>query len=114
MVNEKKVRNIFLITLSHDGEVKQQTTLKFFLNPVVKYMPLGLLSLAANLRDHDISILDASSKGLLTDEIIEEIEKIKPDILGISAVTNRAWQMTEILKKTSSPIKVVEAARTRR
>ena len=111
-MNVKKVRKILLITLSHDGEVKQQTTLKFFLNPVVKYMPLGLLSLAANLRDHDISILDASSKGLLTDEIIEEIEKIKPDILGISAVTNRAWQMTEILKKTSSPIKVVGGPHT--
>jgi len=49
---------------------------------------------------------------LLTEEVIAEIERIKPDILGISAVTHRAWQMSEILNKASSPIKVVGGPHT--
>jgi len=102
-----KSKKILLVVPSHDGEVRDRVTHKFFLNPVVKYMPLGVLSIAAGLRHHDISILDASSKGFGLNETIDEIEKNQPEILGLSAVTYRAWAMTEILKRTSCPIKVV-------
>jgi len=52
-------------------------------------------------------VLDASSKGLSLEETIREIEAVDPQILGLSVVTYRAWAMTEILKKTSCPTKVV-------
>lgn len=47
-------------------------------------MPLGVLSLAASLRHHDVQVLDASSKGLTVEETIEAIENAQPDILGLS------------------------------
>ncbi len=102
-----KPQKILFVVPSHDGEVQDKIVQKFFWNPVVKYMPLGVLSLAASLKGHDVSILDASSKGMTLDETIQEIEIIKPDILGLSVVTYRAWAMTEILKRTSAPMKIV-------
>ncbi len=107
-----KSKRILLVVPSHDGEVCDQVTPDFFKNPVIKYMPLGVLSLAAYLKRHEVSVLDASSKGLSVDEVIYEIEAMKPEILGISAVTYRAWAMTEILKRSNVPIKVVGGPHT--
>ncbi len=100
-------RKILLVVLPQDGEVRDRVTYKFYKNPVVKYMPLGVLSLAACLRRHDVSVLDASSKGLTIEETLEEIERVEPEILGLSVVTYRAWAMSEILRRSRAPIKVV-------
>ena len=71
-------------------------------------MPLGLLSIAANIPErYKLKILDASSLNLSLSETIEEIEKFKPDVLGISAVTYRAWAMVQVLDSTSASIKCV-------
>tara|TARA_B100000686_G_C16707491_1_gene927189 strand:- start:90 stop:1367 length:1278 start_codon:yes stop_codon:yes gene_type:complete len=98
---------ILLVTLPREGEVIDRVTHKFFKNPVVKYMPLGVLSIAANLKKWDTKVLDASSRGLSVEQTIEEINTFAPDILGLSVVTYRAWAMTEILKKTNAKIKAV-------
>jgi anaerobic magnesium-protoporphyrin IX monomethyl ester cyclase len=102
-----KSRKILFVIPSHDGEVQDKIVHKYFRNSVVKYMPLGVLSLAACLKGNDVSILDASSKGMTLEETIQEIEIIKPDILALSVSTYRAWAMTEILKKTTALIKIV-------
>lgn len=91
---------------SHDGEVKAEVTPKFFLNPVVKYMNLGIVSLASYL-ECEVEILDASSMGLTIDETINKIEEYKPDVLAITAVTFRAWAVKEILERTTCKIKSV-------
>ncbi len=105
-------RKIMLVVLPHEGEVTDRITAKFYKNPVVKYMPLGVLSLAACLKGHDVSVLDASSKGLTLEETIAEIEKTKPEILGLSVVTYRAWAMREVLRRCSAPLKVVGGPHT--
>ncbi len=106
-LKSSRSRKILLVVLPQEGEVRDRVTYKFYKNPVVKYMPLGVLSLAACLRRHDVSVLDASSKGMTLEETIDEIEKVQPEILGLSVVTYRAWAMTEVLRRTSCPIKVV-------
>jgi len=104
----KKSKKIMLVVPSHEGSVGEQVTHEFFQNAAVKYMPLGVLSIAACLKDrHDVVVLDSSSKGYSIEQTLVEIEKESPDILGISAVTYRAWQVKELLKRAKCKIKVV-------
>lgn len=103
-----KSRRILLAVMPYDGEVMDRITPKFYKNKAVKYMPLGVLSIAANLTDeHEVHVLDAASLNLSLDETIARIEAYAPDILGLSVVTYRAWAMTQILARTSAPVKVV-------
>ena len=103
-----KSKRIMLAVMPYEGEVLDRVTDKFYKNKAVKYMPLGVLSLAANIpADYEVNVLDAASRGLSLNETIEEIERWQPDILGLSVVTYRAWAMTEILRRTSAAIKVV-------
>jgi anaerobic magnesium-protoporphyrin IX monomethyl ester cyclase len=104
----KKVTRIMLAVMPYEGEVLDRVTDKFYKNKAVKYMPLGVLSLAANIPpEYEVNVLDAASRGFSLNETIEEIERWQPDILGLSVVTYRAWAMTEILRRTTAPIKVV-------
>jgi anaerobic magnesium-protoporphyrin IX monomethyl ester cyclase len=104
---------ILFTVMPYEGEVRDRVTSRFYKNDAVKYMPLGVLSVAANTFPHGrrsqdhIMVLDAASLGLTLDETIERIEELQPDILGLSVVTYRAWAMIEILKRTSAPFKVV-------
>ncbi|BEV72213.1 radical SAM protein [Paludibacterium sp. THUN1379] len=98
-----------LVVMPYEGEVLDRVTAKFYKNKAVKYMPLGVLSLAANIPAdrYEVNVLDAASLGLSLDETIEQIETFAPDVLGLSVVTYRAWAMTEILRRTSAPCKIV-------
>ena len=56
------------------------------------YYPLGLMSLAAYLRDHgysNIEIVDLIKPGEV-DRIISRVQKNPPDIIGLSALSNEA------------------------
>ncbi|MFC1782712.1 B12-binding domain-containing radical SAM protein [Planctomycetota bacterium] len=103
------MRKVVLTTLPTEGEYDNWQTPAFF-HPtqVNKYMPLGILSLASNLpKGNDVVILDPSSYGWSIEQTIERIEREKPDILGISAITRRAYALGEILKKVTAPYKAV-------
>ena len=71
----------------------------------VKYyqMPLGISYLASYLRsyekDIEIKLLDANALGLKIDEIVDEVEKFNPDIVGITATTLTSSITREILKR---------------
>lgn len=96
------------MTLPTEGEARDYTTPQFFLNKAVKYMPLGILSIAANIaQKQEVKIFDPASFGFSIEQCLEEIAIYKPDVLGISAVTVRAYAMAEILKRADCPIKVV-------
>ena len=98
---------IVLAVCPYQGEVIDRVTHQVYKPRAVKYMPLGLLSLAASVADYDVSIIDGASRGLTVDEMLEEIEALQPDILGLSVVTYRAWSMQEILRRSTAQIKVV-------
>jgi anaerobic magnesium-protoporphyrin IX monomethyl ester cyclase len=110
-INTEKARvdmKIVLCVMPYEGEVLDRVTAKFYKNSAVKYMPLGVLSLAANIpKEHEVHVIDAASKGLTLAETIDSINDLEPEILGLSVVTYRAWAMTEILKRTSAKYKVV-------
>ena len=76
-----KSKKIMLVVPSHEGAVGEGVTHEFFQNAAVKYMPLGVLSIAACLKDrHDVVVLDSSSKGYSIEQTLVEIEKESPDI----------------------------------
>lgn len=103
-----KPTRILLAVMPYEGEVQDRVTAKFYKNSAVKYMPLGVLSIAACIPDsYEIKVLDAASLGLSLEETLAAIEDFSPDILGLSVVTYRAWAMREILRRASAPIKVV-------
>jgi radical SAM superfamily enzyme YgiQ (UPF0313 family) len=98
---------IVLAVCPYEGEVIDRVTHQVYKPSVVKYMPLGLLSLAASVADYDVTIVDGASRGLTVNEMLKEIESLNPDILGLSVVTYRAWSMREILRRSTAQIKVV-------
>jgi anaerobic magnesium-protoporphyrin IX monomethyl ester cyclase len=55
-----------------------------------KLPPLGLLSLAAFLREkgHEVFLIDALNKGISPPEVVERVHQIDPDFVGITATTS--------------------------
>lgn len=105
---QAKPQKILFVIMTYEGEVRDTVTAKFYKNSAVKYMPLGVLSVAACIPEgFEVRVLDSASRGLDLQETIDEIEEFQPDILGLSVVTYRAWAMIQILERTSAPIKVV-------
>lgn len=72
----------------------------------VKYMPLGLLSLASNIAGHEIKILDPYSEQWGIEETIERIHAEKPDVVGFSAETRRLYALYELLKRVECKWKI--------
>lgn len=108
-----KAKKILFVVMPYEGEVLDRVTARFYKNKAVKYMPLGVLSLAACVpEDYEVEVLDAASLGLDLQETIDRIEASAPDVLGLSVVTYRAWAMVQILKNTSAPIKIVGGPHT--
>ena len=103
---------VLLITLPDEGQTVDYTTASFHLeNKAVRYIPLGLLAVARGISPHhEVQILDSASLGLDINQTLQEIEAFKPDVLGISAVSRRAYAMAEILRRANVPLKVVGGA----
>ncbi len=88
----RNYKRILFTVMPYEGEVQDRVTARFYKNSAVKYMPLGVLSVAVCIPDkHEFALLDAASRGLTLDETIAEIEAFNPDIPGLSVVTYRAW-----------------------
>ena len=103
-----KPKKILLTTMPTEGQFINWTTPSYYQPSDMKYMPLGILSLATNLQeDYEVIVLDPASEGWNIKKTISKIDNEKPDILGLSVVTERVYAMGEILRKTSVPYKVV-------
>lgn len=99
-----KPKKIVLSTTPTEGEFVNWTTPKHFAPKAVRYMPLGILSLASNIDPrHEVVLLDPSSEGWTIDETLERIEAASPDVLGLSVPTRRVYAMQRILQETTVP-----------
>lgn len=96
-----------------EGEYHDWTTnKKYVVDKVNRYMPLGILSLATNVKGHEVVVLDPASYGWGIEETIQRIEIEKPDVLGLSVTNKRCYAMTKILAKTTCSYKCVGNAHT--
>ncbi len=76
------------------------------------YPPLGLLYIAAVLKQNDIDVhlIESRSRGLLSNEVIEEVRKENPNFVGITAITariNSALYLSAKVKEINPNIKVI-------
>ena len=96
---------ILLSTTPSEGQFNDWTTPKHFESyKVNKYMPLGILSLATNIKgNHEIKVIDPASDNLSIEKTISIIEKENPDIFGLSTPTRRVYAMKEILQNIDIP-----------
>src|SRR3989339_460879 len=70
--------------------------------------PLGIGILAAVLEKsgYTVDLIDASALNYSVDRTVLEIEKIKPDIIGISALTAGAQTAIGLVNKIKDSLKV--------
>lgn len=100
--------NILLTTLPREGEYDSWITPAVAEPAGVKHLPLGLLSLATNIRDyHQVHIIDPFSEHWDLKYTIDWINNRGVDLVGISAVTRRTYALYEMLKRINVPWKVV-------
>jgi len=102
MTSEKNYKNILLIE-PPTGE-KEITSFK--------YPPMGLLALATYLAKHgyQVNLVDASVDNLSIEELINKIKDLKPDLVGISAMSVNIMQtfnLADEIKKYNPQIKII-------
>ncbi len=73
--------------------------------------PLGIMSIAANARANgfeDIHILDMKAEGWTAEEAIHAVAELKPDVVGLSAMTYEAGCMHAMAKLLSERLPKVQ------
>ena len=99
---------VMLLKLPSEGEPRDYITPTYFNIGTVKNIPHGLLAVASGIKKHhEVVIFDAESKDFTINQTIEEIDKRKPDVLGMTASIGTAHSMGKILRKVKCPKKVV-------
>lgn len=86
---------IILTTSPKEGETVLNTNSKYVLNDFLKYPPLAVLSIVRNINPkHEVIIYDANEHSFSS--LLENIVKEKPDLLGISSVTERFYGIVQL------------------
>lgn len=75
-------------------------------------IPLGIFSIAAYLRQngYDVSVTDAEARRLSGNQIVNEIDSIRPDFVGIGSTTvafHRALEVAGLIKERFSTLPIV-------
>src|SRR4030042_6743122 len=90
---------ILLINLPRESEIQDIIT-PAYLADFMKYPPLGLLAIAAEIDPrHSVKVLDTIAKGMSIQDTVRYILGYRPDVLGISAVTRYLYALDEISRK---------------
>src|SRR3990167_8991303 len=74
--------------------------------------PIGILSLASMIRKYgyNVRILDAHAEGLTIEQIIEEVGRFQPQVVGLTAMTvmiSASAQIAEAVKKSNPDVTTI-------
>jgi len=77
-----------------------------------RWLPLGIGYIAAVLlkEKFDVSIIDADALSFKEEDVAKQVLEIKPDIIGISAMTpqiDRAWEIARLSKEKLPSTKII-------
>ena len=95
---------IALTTSPGHGETVLNCNPKYVLKDFIRYPPLAILSIIRGIApEHDIDIFDANELGY--EELLAAIVSARPDLLGISVVTERLYGVLKLARdvKRESP-----------
>lgn len=86
---------IVLTTSPREGEAIQNYNPQYVLDEFIQYPPLGLLSIVRGIdARHEVAILD--SHDVPFDALLADIMRKQPDVVGISAVTERFYGVVRL------------------
>ncbi len=73
------------------------------------YPPLGILYIAAYLKDrgYDVSVIDAQAEDLDHEEVGERVHEIKPDLVGLTAMTFTLVDVKLVVKSIRKRLKTI-------
>ncbi|MFA6198659.1 MAG: radical SAM protein [Patescibacteria group bacterium] len=100
---------IVLSTLPRDGAYRSWVTPLIIEPKEVKYLPLGLLSLASNIDapKHSVTILDPFAERWTIEDTAARINAINADVVGFSAATRWSYSLFKLLPKIEAQWVVV-------
>ena len=92
---------VLLLLPPKEGEVAEFVGAEYMTYDFYNYPPLGLLAIAAEVDPkHTLKVIDTVTKNLSLDDVIEEIKKFNPDVLGVSVVSRRLYPAHELFRRT--------------
>lgn len=93
------VKKVLLINLPEEKSTADTFTPDYALGSFSLYPPLGLLYVATAVKDfYPIEVLDVVAMQYTLKQIVEEVVKKAPTVLGISCQTLRLYPMREIIR----------------
>ncbi len=91
---------ILLVSPPRDSKVKDYTTPEYIVADFMRYPPLGLLAISANVdKRHSIKVLDANCPNMSIEDIVQYVISYNPDVLGVTVTTLRLYPMYAITKE---------------
>lgn len=100
---------IVLTTSPADGEIRSRVNPSYVLDDFVKYPPLALLSIIRNIdKKHELILYDSNDFSF--NELVNNIIKEKPDLLGISTLTERFYgdlKLASVVKRELPETKII-------
>jgi len=78
---------------------------KYFIHKKLIGPPLGLLTIAAAVKDHDVTVFDTKGEydldpeALPLDKMVEDLlERTKPDVVGVTIITSELYDSLDIFR----------------
>ncbi len=95
----RNIQKVVLINLPTEGKVADFYTPKYAIESFANYPPLGLLYVAAGIKDsYQVKVLDVQARRWGIQETIQKIVEESPQCLGISCQTFYLYPMVAIIK----------------
>src|SRR3989339_1128551 len=94
------INKVLLINLPNEGQCSDFYVAKYASGSFLAYPPLGLLYLATEIKKYyPVEVLDVVTLNYSINQVIEEIIKKSPTVLGISCPTLRLYSMYKIVQE---------------
>lgn len=92
-------KNVLLINLPEEGSCADSFTPSYAIGSFSVYPPLGLLYIATAIKDYyPVEVIDVVAKQYTIKQIIDNIVRKTPAVLGISCQTLRLYPMVKIIE----------------
>lgn len=94
-----KISKVVLLNLPEEGQCADYYTPDYAIEEFSVYPPLGLLYVATEAKKfYPVEVLDVVALRYGIKETVDHVERLRPDVVGISCTTFRIFPMTEIIR----------------
>ncbi|NUO09121.1 MAG: B12-binding domain-containing radical SAM protein [Candidatus Brocadia sp.] len=95
-----KISKVVLLNLPEEGQCADYYTPDYAIEEFSVYPPLGLLYVATEAKKfYPVEVLDVVALRYGIKETVNHVERLHPDVIGISCTTFRIFPMSEIIRQ---------------